>query len=615
MSARRSLFVKHLLLQRWQVLATTAFLLTEAAVAVAPPLVMRFIINELLTRGRAARLPAWLSLMPWRVPQPWLLTASIGALAALYASLAMLEIGDEYFLVRAVSGIVEGVRRDLLELLLSRRLSFVDEHHKADVVGRISVDTANLETLLAVGLPTLLRAVPTLAMTLAVLASMDRAFAAAMAAAVAAMFAFNTYFSARVRGYERIGRKELNRFEQNVYETLQAFPLIKSLSIESASFGLSAGAARRITDNMIACQLSESLMSSSLMMTKNVMRLVILSIGGAAVVGGRMQVGDLVAFLAYVESVASPVNDLAKFSVKRARATVGYERIETFVASASGETETGGERALPAGTATPPLRLRGVSVAYPKGPIILRDFCAAFEPGDLVAVAGPSGAGKSTFLKLLNRLIDPLEGELLLDGRPLTEFRLADLRAAVTAIPQEEFFLSGTIRENLKIARAAPASDDELWRALERVQARGFVAALPRGLDTRVGEGGLRPSGGEQRRLSVARAFLRPRRGVFVFDEPTSGLDPEAANAFVASIAALAADGATVLWSTHRVSELETAGRVLFFGAGRNPVLGSHVELLARCPAYAAFLRAGGAAAPRPDDGVGADGQGNKEFI
>lgn len=597
---RESLFWKHLGRQRQPVVVATCVLLLQSLVVVGLPMPMRFILNNVLAPSSAPADKSWFILLPGSLPPAWLLAAAAACFAALFLAAAILEVGEEFWITRAVGGVIEGVRRDLLELLLSRRQGFVDAYRKADIVGRLSADVANLEALLSVGLPTLLRAVPTLVMILAVLGSINRDFALAMLAAVLTMYLFNSHFSAQMRGYERVGRRETNRLEQNAYQTLQAFPLIKSLSMERASFELMAANARAVTDNMVRRAISESLMSSSLMTTKNCMRMMILAVGGLAALRGKMSVGDLVLFLSYVDSVSSPVNELSKFSVKRAKAAVSLERISELAKKAAEFPEKEGERGL-GGAGALPLRLREVSYARPDGPVILWNFCALFNPGDLIAVTGPSGAGKTTFLKLLNRLLDPAEGELLLGGHPMPDFRLAELRGYVTAIPQEEFFLSGTIRENLMIAAREPAQDETLlWEALERVHAREFVAALPDGLDTRIGDGGLRLSGGEERRLSVARAFLRPRRGIFVFDEPTSGLDPESANAFIASISALAGEGATVLWSTHRVEETASAMRILFFSPGRNPVLGVHEELLSSCPAYNAFLMAGSKATPRP---------------
>lgn len=584
------LFYRHVVRERWNLAAASAVLIGQAAATVALPLPLRFVLNHLLVPPKTAA--DWPAFMPRGLTPEQLLAAALLWLAALCAASSALDMLEEVATARASNAIVEGVRRDLLDLVLTRRQSFVDGWHKADLAGRLSGDTANLEALISVGLPTIVGSVPTLLMILVMLASLDRVFVAAMAAVMTVMYLLNRRFSERVRSHERLARREGNRFEQHVLQALLAFPLIKSLGLETPTFRQTAGCARRITEILQERQLAQGLLSASLGTTKNLMRLLILGVGGVAVLRGRLAVGDLVLFLSYVESVSKPVNELSKFSVKRAKAAAGIERIEELTAAAKGAAETGGARRLIDGRPRD-LRLREVSFAYPEGAVALRRWSAVLSPGELVAVVGPSGAGKSTLLKLLNRLLDPTEGEILLGGAPLREYRLDDLRAWVTAIPQETYFVAGTIRDNLLLARRGSAPDADLWEALEKANAAAFVAALPEGLDARVGEGGLRLSGGQDRRLCVARAFLRPARGVFAFDEPTSGLDPRSADAFIEAARGLAAQGALVLWSTHRVEETARAGRTLFFAPGQNPALGTHAELLASSPSYAAFLRSG----------------------
>lgn len=590
MNWRESLFVKHLRLQKGLLLAASVAMLAEALVIVAMPLPMRFIMNHLLVPTKHGKSP-WPFFLPQEWPDTSLLAAAAAWLAVLCVAAALVDISQELWLARAVNRVIEGVRRDLLELLLTRRADFVEGRHKADIIGRLSGDTSNLEGLLTVGLPTLLRALPTLLLVLAVLATLDRSFALAMLAVVLVMYLLTAHFTRRVRSLEKEARNETNYLEEDAYQALQAFPLIKSLSAERATSELLAAGIRRITTSTTGSQVAESWQSASLTATKNFMRLMILLCGGWAVLRRDMLVGDLVLFLSYVDSVTSPVNDLAKFSVKRAKAVIAMERIEELAREARVKPETEGDAEVDA-SASLALRLREASASYPGGKTPVRDFSAAFVAGDLVAVVGMSGSGKTTFLRLLNRLLDPSDGEIRLGGRLLTDYRLDALRAEVTAVSQQTYFIAGTVRQNLCLARRGPVADGELWSALERVGAEAFVRALPGGLDAAIGEGGLKLSGGEERRLSVARAFLRPRRGVFAFDEPTAGLDPVSAARVTASLRDLAKDGAAVFWSTHRMEEAVAAGRVVFFRAGERPVMGAHAELLATCPSYGAFINA-----------------------
>jgi ATP-binding cassette subfamily B protein len=200
--------------------------------------------------------------------------------------------------------------------------------------------------------------------------------------------------------------------------------------------------------------------------------------------------------------------------------------------------------------------------------------------GKLVAVMGASGSGKSTFGRLLNRLLDPVEGSVEIGGEDIRTYDLKSLRAKVRLVSQETFLLSGSVRENLLLASNRPTTDSALIEALAAVNALGFVSALPRGLDTVIGEGGQQLSGGQAKRIHLARAFLDQTSEIVLFDEPTTGLDPLSAKQVIDSITGLSREKSLVLWVTHRMQEALSADRVLFFRPGENPVFSTHTELL-----------------------------------
>jgi ABC-type multidrug transport system fused ATPase/permease subunit len=190
----------------------------------------------------------------------------------------------------------------------------------------------------------------------------------------------------------------------------------------------------------------------------------------------------------------------------------------------------------------------------------LKGFDLLLEPGRRVALVGPSGAGKTTVTNLLLRFLDPTEGRVTIDGRDVREYRQEDVRATFALSGQDAHLFSATIRANLAIGRPA-ASDDQLWDALGRVQLADWVSSLPAGLDTLVGEEGAQLSGGQRRRLAIARALLSPAP-VLVLDEPTAHLDAATAQALMRDV--LAASGErTVLLITHRPEGVELMDEVV----------------------------------------------------
>ena len=302
-----------------------------------------------------------------------------------------------------------------------------------------------------------------------------------------------------------------------------------------------------------------------------------------------MTLGSLYLFVSYIEQINQPIHEITNFLSKYTRSIVSMERIEELYQKLLGFEETGGVEA-PVVQQTV-ISFSDVGFAYPNSEKAIFDgLSLQFNAGESVALIGPSGAGKSTFIRLLNRLYDPVEGSVEFNGIPMPAVDIAHLRGNIRVISQENFIFSGTVRENLFALQSD--SDDSLWEALKAVHADEFVKSLPSGLDTQIGEGGHGLSGGQMRRISLARAFVSfHETHVYVFDEPSSGLDPESAEVVMQSAQALAQKGKSVIWSTHRMSEVQVADRVLFFQPNANPVLSSHAELFEDHAGYRELLQ------------------------
>jgi subfamily B ATP-binding cassette protein MsbA len=230
------------------------------------------------------------------------------------------------------------------------------------------------------------------------------------------------------------------------------------------------------------------------------------------------------------------------------------------------------------------VQLDRVSFAYgPDLPGTLHDVSLRMAPGEVVALVGPSGAGKTTIASLIPRFWDVTAGRITLDGSDVRSLRLADLRQAVGMVPQDPALFSGTIRENIAYAREA--SDDEVIAAARAAHAWEFIERLPDGLDTRVGERGVKLSGGQRQRIAIARVFLK-NPAVVVLDEATSSLDSESERLVEAAMEDLLR-GRTTLIIAHRLSTVRRADRVVVLDRGRVVEEGTHAELLAEGGVYA----------------------------
>jgi ATP-binding cassette subfamily C protein CydC len=240
-------------------------------------------------------------------------------------------------------------------------------------------------------------------------------------------------------------------------------------------------------------------------------------------------------------------------------------------------------------TAPPALVFSGVTFGYaPAGPPALSDIDFTVQPGARVAIVGPSGAGKSTLVGLLLRFWEPTAGTITLDGHDLGEYGQEELRRALATVAQDGYLFGDTLRNNLLLA-CPDASDDALVIALGRAGLAGLLHQLPHGLDTWLGEHGLRLSGGERQRVLLARALLRDAR-VLILDEPTANLDPVTEAALLTTLHAESAGHSTLL-ITHRLVQMEGFDLILVLEGGRIVARGTHDELLARGGLYRALYQ------------------------
>jgi ABC-type multidrug transport system fused ATPase/permease subunit len=318
--------------------------------------------------------------------------------------------------------------------------------------------------------------------------------------------------------------------------------------------------------------------------------LAVLAVGVNRVLSGAADPGDVVTIGYLLTIVAFPIRSLGWLLGEFPRSVVGFRRVASVLA-ATGEMQYG-DRLVASATDRDVLgarlEVRDLAYRYADGPPLLDALGFTVEPGRTVAVVGATASGKSTLTSLLVRLVDPAAGAVLLDGTDLRELAAGQLADHVSLVPQQAFLFDDTVRGNVTLGADVP--DEEVWAALRTAQADGFVAALPDGLDTRLGERGTSLSGGQRQRLSLARALVRHPR-LLIMDDATSAVDPEVEARI---LAALRGDerGATVLVVAYRKATIALADEVVYLRDGRVADQGTHSELLARSPGYARLVNA-----------------------
>jgi subfamily B ATP-binding cassette protein MsbA len=316
--------------------------------------------------------------------------------------------------------------------------------------------------------------------------------------------------------------------------------------------------------------------------------------GTGLVLEGVMTIGALTVFLTYLSKFFKPVQDLAKMGSTIAQTAVGIERVQTLLNTDTVIPERPGAREP--GTLKGEIEFEHVAFAYdPKAPV-LKDVHTRVAAGQFVGIVGPTGGGKSTIVSMVPRFYDPHGGRVLVDGVDLRDFTVQGLRGQIGFVLQDTVLFRGTVRDNIAYGRPN-ATDAEIVEAAKLANADEFIAKMPDGYNTMVGERGLTLSGGQRQRIGIARAIIR-NAPILILDEPTAALDTESEKLVMEALERLM-KGRTVLTIAHRLSTIRDAHKILVLKDGVVAEEGTHDELVARNGIYAELYRVQvGAAAP-----------------
>ncbi len=312
----------------------------------------------------------------------------------------------------------------------------------------------------------------------------------------------------------------------------------------------------------------------------------VLWLGGFQVNAGSMKVGDIVAFVNYFLQILQSMTMVSWLFTAGVRAKTSVDRIgEVFAAPQDMPDPESPLRPLPKGE----IRMRDVAFTYPgQAAPVLEDISFAVAPGQTAAIIGSTGSGKTSLVNLIPRFYDVSAGQVLVDGADVREFSQNELRARIAVVPQQAVLFSGTVRDNLRWGKP-DAGDEELLWAAGIAQAAEFIARMPQGLDTWIGQGGVNLSGGQKQRMAIARALVR-RPAVLILDDSTSAVDMETERRIRGGLRE-ACRGMTVVLIAQRIHSVMEADTILVMDGGRIAAQGAHGELLRASPIYRDIYR------------------------
>jgi ATP-binding cassette, subfamily B, bacterial len=555
---------------RYAVAGVFALALVVAGLQMVEPLFMRFIIDRVLLNqslDSAARL------VRLNFAGALFVTVIVGS--------NLINLTKDYRQRLLNVHVMLSLRRALFERLLHLPLPKLWDMKTGGILSRLTGDIDTTTGLLQMAIVSPSISIIRLVIAVGVLMALNwRLALMAMAVIPGAMFI--SFASAkRIRPIYRVVRKDVEQIDGRVGETFSGIRVVRAFGREALEVLDYMRGRHTVLRKELFAHRRELVLWTSWGVLVSGVNVVIVWYGGYLNVRGRASIGDIMAFQWYTFLLMNPVWQIVNSFSELQRSLAAMERVFEILGWERDKPDRPDARDAP--SIVQEIRFDDVEFEYREGRPVVRDFNVTVRGGSVVALVGRSGAGKTTVTDLVARFHDPTRGRILLNGSDIRDFKLRTYRELLAIVQQDVFLFDGSVRDNVAYGRHT-ATDAEVEDAARRANAHEFIARLPDGYETFVGERGVKLSGGQQQRLAIARAILAKPQ-ILILDEATSNLDTESEQLIQASMATLLA-GRTTFVIAHRLSTIRRATLILLMEDGRILERGTHDELMSARGVY-----------------------------
>ncbi|QDP41939.1 ABC transporter ATP-binding protein [Radiobacillus deserti] len=479
-----------------------------------------------------------------------------------------------YFMTYIGESIVASIRKRLWGRVLHLPVPYFDQHESGDTMSRITQDTNTVKSLITQHIISFVTGIITIIGSIVILLVIDWKMTLIMLLAVPFSIAIIMPLGRKMYKVSKQTQDEMASFSANLGRVLADIRLVKSFYAEKNEQEKGDKRIHQLFQYGLKEARILAIISPLMSFVMMLVLVVIIGYGGVRVASGVLSAGSLVAIIIYMFQIVVPFSQMASFFTEFQKAMGGAERIQTLL---SLEEESSDNNQNVSHTSED-IHFKKIDFGYNKDNLILKQLSVTIPFGKTTAFVGPSGAGKTTLFALLERFYSPNSGDILLGDTNIQDFSLKSWRQLFSYVSQESPLMSGSIRDNILYGMEREVSDEEIWEAAKLANASDFITRLPEGMDTEVGERGIKLSGGQRQRIAIARAIIRDPK-ILLLDEATSNLDSASESLVQKALNHLMKDRTTLVIA-HRLSTVIDADQIVVIDGGQIAGVGTHQQLL-----------------------------------
>lgn len=558
---------------KWLIALTIAIGIVKFAIPLFMPLLMRIVIDDIVDPvAGLSSAEATKQLFLW-----------VGGTMLLFFVLRPpVEYYRQYYAQYTSNKILYDIREDLYRHLQKLSLSYYSNTRAGEIISRVINDVEQTRNFVMIGLMNVWLDLATIIIAIVIMLTMD------VPLTIVTLLAFPFYgysvkhFFGKLRGLTRKRSQALADVQSYLHERVNGVSVIKSFSLEEVE----RNRFDEVNDNFLEKAIDHTKWNAKAFAVVNtitdVAPLLVLGYAGYQVIHGNLSLGTMVAFIAFIERVYSPLRRLVNSSTALTQSFASMDRVLELMEEKYDIVNKKDATTLP--PIKGEITFKDVSFAYEsEGETVLNHVNLNVQPGETVAFVGMSGGGKSTIVSLIPRFYDVTEGAVLIDGHDIRDVQIESIRDQIGLVLQDNILFSDSVKSNILMGKP-DATDEEVIAAAKAANAHDFIQELPEGYDTTVGERGVKLSGGQKQRIAIARVFLK-NPPLLILDEATSALDLESEALIQDSLERLAKERTTLIVA-HRLSTITHADKIFVIDSGQVKEMGTHKELMKKQAVY-----------------------------